>query len=191
MRPASFIGRWIFPIAGGSALLFFHSSPLAQCTRNCGLGGSGGTPDQLTFLYSFLATPDAANPSAALVEDSWGNFYGTTVNGGANGNGTIFELDTAGKETILYSFQTAPDGMNPQASLFLDLAGNLYGTTAHGGRNNNGIIFKLDTTGKETILYSFFHHRPNPKLQSHSSLEVAYHKADHAIQHVIQLLEAA
>jgi len=78
MRPAKFTGRWIYPLLGFFAPLFLHATALAQCTRNCGTGGLA--PDQLIFLYNFLGTPDGANPSAALVQDSSGNFFGTTEN---------------------------------------------------------------------------------------------------------------
>ena len=47
------------------------------------------------------------------------------------------------------------DGLEPESSLIVDSAGNLYGTTSAGGESDLGIVFKLDTTGKETILYNF------------------------------------
>jgi uncharacterized repeat protein (TIGR03803 family) len=99
-----------------------------------------------------------------------GNLYGTTTFGGnlANcynygllGCGTVFKLDTSGKETVLYSFSGGTDGAYPEASLVLDSAGNLYGTTSVGGNLNCyhhygcGTLFKLDATGKKTTLYSF------------------------------------
>src|SRR5947207_2094068 len=57
--------------------------------------------------------------------------------------------------TLLYSFKGSPGGANPKAELILDVAGNLYGTTAFGGASDKGTVFKLDTTGAETVLYSF------------------------------------
>ena len=47
------------------------------------------------------------------------------------------------------------DGMYPYAGVVLDAQGNLYGTTAVGGTHGDGAVYKLDTTGKETVLYSF------------------------------------
>ena len=132
----------------------------SQCTRSCG-EPSPGSP--AATLYSFSGPPDGMNPQADLVEDTKGNLYGTTSQGGVTGGacgslgcGVVFKLDTTGKETVLYSFAGEPtDGADPMAGLILDVSGNLYGTTSQGGTSNFGTVFKLDTTGKETVLYSF------------------------------------
>src|SRR5690349_7442360 len=94
--------------------------------------------------------------------DAAGNLYGTTSGGGASsircpvGRGTVFKLDTSGNETVLYSFTGYPDdGGFPGTGLIRDTAGNLYGTTSSGGASNHGTIFKLDTSGNETVLHSF------------------------------------
>jgi uncharacterized repeat protein (TIGR03803 family) len=128
-----------------------------------------------TVLYSFCpesSCSDGANPYAGLIQDSAGNLYGTTFGGGTGvaiqccGGGTVFKVDTTGKETVLYSFCSSTnctDGEFPQAGLIQDAAGNLYGTTTAGGGNSNsfcgsngcGTVFKLDNTGHETALYSF------------------------------------
>jgi uncharacterized repeat protein (TIGR03803 family) len=107
-----------------------------------------------TVLYSFTGL-DGALPFGGLVRDSAGNLYGTTQTGGANFFGTVFELDNTGKETVLYSFTGGSDGATPYAGLVRDSAGNLYGTTSQGGMDNIGTVFEVDTTGKETVLYSF------------------------------------
>ena len=63
-------------------------------------------------------------------------FYGTTFAGGntpSGGLGTVFEISSAGKEKVLYSFQGGNDGLAPQAGLIVDSVGNLYGDTAYGG----------------------------------------------------------
>jgi uncharacterized repeat protein (TIGR03803 family) len=109
-------------------------------------GGKGGSKRE---------SKHGANPGAGLIEDKNGNFYGTTYDGGAYSSGTVFRLDTTGAETVLYSFTRGADGGYPQASLVRDSAGNLYGTTLYGGAYNGGVVFKLDTTGAETVLYSF------------------------------------
>jgi uncharacterized repeat protein (TIGR03803 family) len=113
-----------------------------------------------SILHTFTDTPDGANtptqkPSGGLIRDAAGNLYGTTRNGGAGGGGTVFKVDTSDTETVLYSFMGYPDGSNPEAPVIRDAAGNFYGTTEFGGPGTLGTVFKLDTTGKETMLYSF------------------------------------
>jgi uncharacterized repeat protein (TIGR03803 family) len=90
-----------------------------------------------------------------VIRDERGNLYGTTQNGGVYGQGVVFELDSAGNQLVLYSFQGAPDGSQPWAGVTRDRAGNLYGTTANGGAANAGIVFQLNPQGQETVLYSF------------------------------------
>lgn len=135
-----------------------------------GGGGSGGMGTVYkidpagteTVLYSFgegsTAVPytDGAAPSGGVIMDSAGNLYGTTSQGGAHFEGTAFKISAAGTETILYSFGASPtDGRAPAGGLIMDSAGNLYGTTAQGGANISGTVFKLDAAGNETILYAF------------------------------------
>ncbi|MFZ0283800.1 MAG: choice-of-anchor tandem repeat GloVer-containing protein, partial [Terriglobales bacterium] len=111
-----------------------------------------------TVLYSFTGGPDGGLPFAGLVRDSAGNLYGTTLIGGTSGVGTVFKLDSTGMETVLYNFCSqsgCADGSQPYASLVRDSAGNLYGTTYGGGSNDGGTVFRLDKTGKETVLHSF------------------------------------
>jgi uncharacterized repeat protein (TIGR03803 family) len=114
-----------------------------------------------TVLHSFKGGTDGEFPSGGVVRDTAGNLYGTTASGGAFNNGTVFKLDTTGKETVLYSFTGGADGAIPLAGMIRDAAGNLYGTTEHGGDLTCGsgvgcgTVFKLDKTGKETVLYSF------------------------------------
>jgi uncharacterized repeat protein (TIGR03803 family) len=108
-------------------------------------------------LYRFAGGPDdGAYPNADLVRDKDRNIYGTTWQGGTANGGTIFKLDAAGNEKVLYNFAVnSQDGMWPYAGLIRDAAGNLYGTTSAGGLYGGGIVFKLDNTGKEEVLYNF------------------------------------
>jgi uncharacterized repeat protein (TIGR03803 family) len=106
-------------------------------------------------LYSFPDRAHGTNPNAALLRDNAGNLYGITQYGGAANRGTVFELDAAGNETVLYSFLGSPDGAYPQSQLVRDSAGNFYGTTTEGGSSNNGSVFKLAAAGAETVIYSF------------------------------------
>jgi len=105
-------------------------------------------------LYNFTGS-DGAFPQAGLVRDATGNLYGTTEEGGASGYGVVFKMDTSGTEVVLHSFTGGKDGEYPVAELIRDRAGNLYGTTSGGGDHGLGTVFKLDTAGTETVLYSF------------------------------------
>lgn len=108
-----------------------------------------------SILYSFRGKTDGGYPSAGLVRDSSGNLYGTTQIGGAYNSGVVFKLGSAGRETVLYSFGKTPtDGSYPWG-LLRDSAGNLYGVTVVGGLSDAGTVYKLDTSGVETILYNF------------------------------------
>jgi uncharacterized repeat protein (TIGR03803 family) len=114
-------------------------------------GGPGGssygtifkmTPTgALTTLHAFDQT-DGWNP-AALFKGTDGNFYGTTVGGGAGGGnfGTIFEMTPADVLTTLHIFDQA-DGSQP-GGMFQSTDGNFYGVTAAGGAGGYGTAFKL------------------------------------------------
>jgi uncharacterized repeat protein (TIGR03803 family) len=98
-----------------------------------------------------------------LVRDPAGNLYGTTIEGGSSGLGTVFKLDKRGNFNVLHSFSGNADGGLPFAPLILDSAGNLYGTTEFGGDAfcgdpnpfGCGVVFKLDRNGNETVLHTF------------------------------------
>jgi len=111
-----------------------------------------------TVLHSFAAIGDGKFPYAGLTVDAANTFYGTTSSGGESFSckcGTVFRMDAAGNETILYNFAGGTDGMAPDGGLILDAAGSVYGTTSSGGAHGAGTIFRVDTSGKETVLYSF------------------------------------
>jgi uncharacterized repeat protein (TIGR03803 family) len=110
-----------------------------------------------SVLHSFTGLQDGANPLGDLLEDAQGNLYGTTGEGGdpVCKCGTVFRLDTSGKVSVLHVFTGSPDGAEPRGSLIEDAQGNLYGTTFSGGAHGFGTVFKLDTSGTETVLYSF------------------------------------
>ena len=121
-----------------------------------------------TTLYTFTGGTDGASPSGTLLRDASGNLYGTTQNGGincGNGCGTVFKVDPAGHETVLYSFTGGTDGSNPVVGVIRDAAGNFYGTASAGGDlsactipgvpSGCGVVFKLDGTGSFSVLYTF------------------------------------
>jgi uncharacterized repeat protein (TIGR03803 family) len=107
-----------------------------------------------TVLHTFTGGADGAGPYAGVIRDSVGNLYGTTSEGGASNDGTVYKVDTAGNETVLHSF-SGTDGRIPIGGVILDSGGNLYGTTSRGGANDDGAAFKIDSAGNETVLYSF------------------------------------
>jgi len=115
----------------------------------------------LTTLYSFCSQSDCtdgANPSEALVQASNGNLYGTTPNGGAKGDGTVFEITTTGALTTLHSFCSesgCADGEFSEAALLQATDGNLYGTTVAGGTQGGGTLFKITPSATFTTLFSF------------------------------------
>ena len=99
---------------------------------------------QLTTLYSFCSQTnctDGSYSSAGLIQASDGNLYGTTVEGGTNGYGTVFGVTPAGQLTTLYAFGLT-DGAFPEGGL-LQANGNLYGTTSGGANRLDGTIFSL------------------------------------------------
>jgi len=110
-----------------------------------------------TTLHNF-AGGDGARPYTGLVQGSDGALYGTTLNGGASGYGTVFKVSPNGTGySVLYSF-AGPfgDGENPLGALLQGRDGALYGTTSGGGASGYGTVFKLTTNGTGyIILHSF------------------------------------
>ena len=120
-----------------------------------------------TVLHSFNfngTDTDGDEPYAGLIIDAAGNLYGTTIAGGIHNNGTVFELSPreggGWLETVLHSFNlNGTDGAVPYASLIMDAAGNLYGTTYDGGIHYSGTVFELTPREgggwTETVSHSF------------------------------------
>jgi uncharacterized repeat protein (TIGR03803 family) len=124
-------------------------------------------------LYSFCARggtscTDGSSPAADLIIDKAGHLYGTTLDGGLNNEGVVFELTpnaagTQWTETVLHSFcaQVAcADGANPTSGNLIEDVGHLYGTTSGGGAHAAGMAFELTanaagTQWAETVLHSF------------------------------------
>jgi uncharacterized repeat protein (TIGR03803 family) len=115
-------------------------------------------------LYSFdLDSADGNDPYDTLIFDAAGNLYGTTLNGGSSGYGTVFELTPSANgdwsEHVLYSF-AANDGQYPFFGLVMDSLGNLYGQTDwYAGNAMSGSVFELSPmpggSWVETILHEF------------------------------------
>ena len=95
-------------------------------------------------LYSFgSAANDGAQPYAGVILDAKNNVYGTTITGGAFGNGIAYKVTPTGVESILHSFGASGDGLDPYGGLIVTATGDLYGTTALGGTDDLGTIFRI------------------------------------------------
>lgn len=140
----------------------YGSGTVYELSRN----GNGGWNESV--LYSFTGGVDGLLPFySSLIFDSAGNLYGTTVWGGVNGYGVVFELSPVGgtwTETVLYSFAGGTDGRYPVGGVIMDAAGNLYGTTQDGGTSGFGTVFELIPSGgawMEQIMYNFTPQSPS------------------------------
>ena len=126
-----------------------------------------------TVLYSFgPGSGDGANPVAGLINVN-GTLYGTTLNGGTNGDGTVFSITPSGTETVLYSFGTgSQDGTSPFAGL-ANVGGTLYGTTNSGGRElplgkqrlRNGLLNHDVRQGNRAAQLRQLRRRPVPRMR--------------------------
>ncbi len=101
----------------------------------------------LDTLYSFAGTNYGYNPFAGLIQAMDGNFYGTALEGGANGDGTVFRFGTNGLVTLLHSFNYNTDGAMPYAVLTQGTNASLYGVTYYGGSAYYGTVFIMSTNG--------------------------------------------
>ncbi len=117
----------------------------------------------LTTLYSFTGGADGGQPSGSLIQASDGYLYGATLVGGVSGAGVVFRTDTSGNITTLYFFSGGADGHGPAGSLIQSTDGYFYGVTQNGGNltceilptSGCGTIFRIDSAGNLTTLYSF------------------------------------
>ncbi|MGB8169262.1 MAG: choice-of-anchor tandem repeat GloVer-containing protein [Chthoniobacteraceae bacterium] len=117
----------------------------------------GGAPNTLNTLAPVSGTT-ALNARAGMLLGLDGNYYGTTVAGGAINSGSVFQLTPAGVYTTLISFTgtagTNP-GSSPQAALIIGSDNNFYGTTSGGGASSLGTVFKTTPAGVQTTLINF------------------------------------
>jgi uncharacterized repeat protein (TIGR03803 family) len=160
----------ITPIGGNTS-----SSLCGFGSAGCGVVFKVDPSGKETVLHAFTGGADGGGPQAAgLIRDADGNLYGTTAfrgnitatsRCGVFGCGVVFKLDPSGKETVLYTFTGGADGNGPFAGLIRDDAGKIYSTTDAGGNTSSsscpqgslgcGVVFKVDPSGRETVLYAF------------------------------------
>jgi uncharacterized repeat protein (TIGR03803 family) len=139
----------------------FYGTTYYGGTNNVGTVFRISSAGSLNTLYSFTGGADGANPEAGLVLGTDSNFYGTTHSpdypvGETVCPPTVFKITATGSLTTLYRFtQEAGVPANPVASLVQGSDGNFYGTTYNGGTNAAGSVFKINSAGSLTTLYSF------------------------------------
>ena len=142
-----------------SGLLMDKQGNLYGVTEIGGANGAGNvfkvTPDGVeTTLYSFGASStDGFNPTCQLIWGAHHTLLGTTVNGGANHYGTVFQVTLGGKASILHDF-TGDDGRYPHAGLVMDTSGAVYGDTFNAGAGSSGTVYKIDAKGAFSVLYT-------------------------------------
>jgi len=114
------------------------------------------------LIYSFAGNGDGEYTDTELVADSAGNLYGTSVQGGLYGGGTVFQVTPAGVHTVLYNFTGGSDGGEPYKGVTLDAQGNLYGTAVTGGggscEGGCGVVFKVTNSGgvwTQSVIHTF------------------------------------
>ncbi len=148
----------VMDVAGNLYGTTYQGGEITGCQEvasGCGVVFKVDASGRENVLYTFTGKLDGGNPLGALAMDGQGNLYGTTVYGGEFNSGTVFKIDAAGTETVLYNFSGQTDGGNPQGALLLDSNGNLYGITQHGGAYQKGTVFEFSATGQESVLHSF------------------------------------
>ena len=108
------------------------------------------TPEQSANVV--LTNKDGFSPNSRLALGANGILYGTTLEGGSNGAGSIFSMTASGLLSEIYAF---PPATNQAGEMVYDLDpndlvqgndGNFYGTTLQGGSNLNGSIFVISPT---------------------------------------------
>jgi uncharacterized repeat protein (TIGR03803 family) len=163
---------WSVPTKGGAVGL---TGPLYTDAAGNFYGTTvqgGGTMASLGEVYVMLADThtvtrianfdgtNGSNPQGGVIADAAGNLYGTTEHGGPTNNGTVFEIaaGTSSATTIL-TFD-GPNGRLPFSNLVADRDGNLYGTTASGGPNLRGTVFKITSdTHTDHIIFVWWQRR--------------------------------
>ena len=141
-------------------------------TNNIGSVFKMTSAGKVTIVHSFTGPPDGSGPQSGLIQGSDGNYYGTTMDGGANLGGTIFGLTPGGVETILHAFpNVATMGSAPMLSLTQGPDGLLYGIATHcvTGVCGQAEIFSMTTAGAYSTLYPF----PMPGIYNDNSLPLS------------------
>jgi uncharacterized repeat protein (TIGR03803 family) len=165
---AIYSGQLISPLIVDSAGNLYGQTA-GGGTNNLGfileLSPNSGGGWTTTDLHDFSGPDGASGAGAAgivpgLIMDSTGDIYGATYAGGANNDGVVFRMHKTSSGwhlVVLHSF-SGPDGINPDAPLVIDAAGNLYGTASQGGANGFGVVFETSRTSgtwQTRVLHTF------------------------------------
>ena len=108
----------------------------------------------LTPLHTFTRATSGTS-SAAVIQASNGNLYGTDPSGVVLGDGMVFTLDLTGTFAVLHRFIRNPGPAHPVAPVTEGSDGRLYGTTVDGGPSNVGTVFAIEPSGTSSILHTF------------------------------------
>jgi len=143
---------------------FYGSAGSAKNGSGNGLIFKLNASGTYTVLHLFQGKKDGAYPSATLLLDEKDHLYGTTGVGGAAGDGTLFQMNDAGKETVLWNFKLGKGIFPSYVGLMRDAAGDFYGTTTVGGNVGKhcsqittygcGVVFRISRRS-ESVLYRF------------------------------------
>src|SRR5262249_8604631 len=128
----------------------------------CGVVYRLNAAGQQTVLYRFTGGLDGAEPVGGGIRDAGGNLYRTTPFGGRGPRGRRYKPGPGGPVPAAQCFAGGAAAGRLRSGVIREGAGNLYGTAMNGGIENDpvcfsgcGVIFKIDPSGHETVLYSF------------------------------------
>jgi uncharacterized repeat protein (TIGR03803 family) len=147
---------------GGLTLGFdgnFYGTTSGGGTSNVGTVFKLTPAGQRTTLWNFTSFNDGANPSYAPLQGQDGNFYGVNPDDRTGDYGLIYKITSKGALTVRGDF-AATNGNNPNLPV-QGMDGNFYGTTRFGGINGAGctigcgVVYKMASSGKITVLHSF------------------------------------
>jgi uncharacterized repeat protein (TIGR03803 family) len=113
------------------------------------------SPPAFKHVHNFSGS-DGQDPLGTLAPTADGlSAYGVTSGGGAHNQGEVYKIDKAGDVTVIYSFTGGVGGSQPATGLSLDSDGNLYGVTSTSGNKGDGVLFRIDSAGNETVIHNF------------------------------------
>ena len=142
--------------ASTALFLFILTSAVALMTS------ASWATSKTTQIYSFTGNAGGEYTDTELARDNAGNLYGTSVQGGAFGGGTVFKVTPTGVHAVLYNFTGGADGGEPYKGVTLDADGNLVGTAVTGGggscEGGCGVVFKVTNSGgtwTQTVIHTF------------------------------------